>query len=165
MATAKDVVRLQLDNAQKLMEMFTADLSDEEYFKPAAADTNHAAWIVGHIACSEDSLVSLITGGAKRIPDGTHALFGGESTCLPDASKYPSRKELDDMLLTACAHTLEALQTFDEGKWENPAPEGLPQEVFPSLGAVWGLLATHSWWHIGQLTTCRKVLGKKPQLT
>ncbi|MHC4697205.1 MAG: DinB family protein [Planctomycetota bacterium] len=165
MASAKDVIRNQLQNGQQLIEMYTGDLSDEEYFHPATPGTNHAAWILGHIAVSEDSLVSMITGQAKRFPQAVHDLLGPSSTCESDASKYPSRSELDEMFRNSRAHTVEALQTFDEGKWVDPAPEGLPKQFFWTAGAVWGLIGFHQFWHIGQLTTCRTVMNKKRLLT
>ena len=69
MASAKEVVLQQLQSGQYFYEKFTADLSDSEYFKPPAEGANHAAWLLGHVACSEDSLVAQITGGTKRLPE------------------------------------------------------------------------------------------------
>ncbi len=165
MAGPKDVVEHQLQTGYQLIEMYTGDLSDEEYFKPAAPGTNHPAWIVGHIAVTEDSLVSMITGRAKRFPQTMHDLLGPSSTCESDASKYPSRSELGEMLRNSLAHTVEALQKFDEGNWADPAPEGLPEGFFDTAGSVWGLIGFHQFWHIGQLTTCRTVLNKKRMIT
>ncbi len=165
MAGAKDVIHQQLQNGQQLIQMYTGDLSDEEYFKAAAPRTNHPAWILGHIATSEDSLVSMLTGQLKRFSEATHELFGGSSTCVPDAAQYPSRKELDEMFRNAREYTVEALQMYDESKWANPAPEGLPKEFFSTAGSVWGLIGFHQFWHIGQLTTCRQAMNKKRMLT
>lgn len=165
MVGAKEVVLQQLQTGQKLIEVLTADLSDEEYFRPAAPETNHVGWIMGHLATSEDSLVSMTTGKPKRIDEAKHTLFGGSSVCIADASKYPPRAELDELFRNSRANTMEALQLFDVTEWESPSPEGLPKEFFPTLGAVWGMQATHQFWHIGQITTCRKVMNKKPALS
>lgn len=165
MATARDVVLGQLKNSQMLLEMLTADLSDAEYFAPALEGTNHAGWILGHLATAEDWAVSKVTGGKQRIPQAIHEKFKGGSKCVPDASAYPSRKELDELFRDARAHTLESLSAFDETKWDDPAPEGVPAEFFPTLGSIWGLMGMHPFWHIGQLTTCRHKMGKKPVLT
>ena len=163
MATAIDVILTQLGTGQFLMDKFTADFSDEEYFKIPVEGSNHAAWILGHIAVSEDSMAATAAGIDKKIPDSTYELFKGGSKCVADASKYPSRKEIDELFKTSRARTIEALNSSDASTWDGPPPEGYPKEVFPTMGAIWGMLGTHQFWHIGQLTVCRAVL-KKPQV-
>ena len=97
MASPKDVVLHQFKTGNFLLEKFTEDLSDAEYFKPPIEGTNHAAWILGHIACSEDWVVATTTGADRRMPQATQDLFKGGSVSIPDASKYPSRKEIDEL--------------------------------------------------------------------
>jgi len=161
MATGKDVILEQLGMGDYLFNQFTADLSDEEYFKAPVPRANHAGWIIGHIAVSEDSLVAAATGKPKRIPEATQDLFKGGSTCKAEASVYPSRKQIDELYKNTRAHTLEALKASDESKWSAPSPEGFTKEVFPTMGSIWGLLSTHQYWHIGQLTVCRAAMNKK----
>ena len=129
MVTAKDVILGQLQTGQFLLEGFTKDLSDAEYFKPAAPGTNHAAWVLGHIACTEDWGRWLISGGPKKLDEATHALFKGGSKCVPDASKYPARATLDTLFRESRAHLAEALKVFDDSKWETPTPEHGPKAI------------------------------------
>ena len=159
MSSLKDVLLSQLRTGQHFFEKFTADLSDAEYFKPPVEGGNHAAWIVGHVACSEDSILSQLIGTPKRIPDTSHELFKGGSTCLADASRYPSRKQIDELFRNSRARTIEELTRFDETKWNEPSPAGW--STFPTLGAMWGLQGTHQFWHLGQLAVCRQALNKK----
>ncbi|MEK6799894.1 MAG: DinB family protein [Planctomycetota bacterium] len=161
MAGPKDVILAQFANAEQLMQWFTSDLSDAEYFKPPVPGANHAGWIIGHVACSEDSIVAAITGKAMCIPAATHATFKGGEDCLPDAARYPSRKQVDELLRDSRAHTREAIRDFDDKRWNDPSPEGWTKEFFPTLGAMWSLLPTHQYWHIGQITVCRTGLRKK----
>jgi hypothetical protein len=163
MATPKDLIINQLGSGAYLFEKFTSDLSDVEYFRPPVAGANHAAWILGHVACSEDWMTSPLAGVAPRIPEATRTLFKGGSKCLADASLYPSRREIDELFRNTRAHTIEALKAFDPARFDHPAPEGLPKELFPTLGAVWALQGTHQFWHIGQLSVCRAAL-KKPHV-
>ncbi len=159
MSSVKDTLLSQLRTGQFFFEKFTADLSDAEYFRPPVEGGNHAAWIVGHVACSEDSILAQLTGKPKRIPDSTAELFKGGSTCVADASRYPSRKELDELFRNSRGRTIEELTTFDEKKWNDASS----WKTFPTLGALWGLQGTHQFWHIGQLTVCRQAL-KKPRV-
>ena len=165
MASAKEVVLQQLRSGQYFYEKFTADLSDPEYFKPPAEGANHAAWLLGHVACSEDSLAAQITGGAKRIPEATHELFKSGSTCVANPSKYPSRRQIDELFRNSRANTIEALTKYDDRKWEEPSPQGWDKSVFPTMGAMWALQGTHQFWHIGQLAVCRQAMKKKPALS
>ncbi len=165
MASGKDIVAGQLAAGQYLIEKFTADLTDEEFFASPVPGANHAGWILGHIAVSEDSLSAVATGSDKRIPEATQALFGGQSDCSADRSKYPSRKEIEELYRQTRARTLEALKGFDEEKWDDPSPEGWPKEVFPTLGSMWAMQGTHLFWHIGQITVSRQALKKKRVLT
>ena len=161
MPTAKDVLLYQFQIGQMLFEQFTGDFSDGEYFQSPVEGANHAGWIVGHIAVSEDSMSAGILDSPKRLPESIQEMFRGESTCFPDASKYPARKELDEMFLNTRANVLESLKTFDESRWNDPSPEDWTKEVFPTLGSIWGMMGVHQFWHIGQLTVCRKALKKK----
>lgn len=162
MASPKDVVVHQLTFGQSLFETFTSDLSDEEYFMPAAEGTNHVAWILGHVAQTEDWMVNLLTGAERTVSEDLQKLFGGSSECVADAALYPSRKDLDEMFRSNRGRAINAAQTVDDGCWDDAAPEdGLPKEFFPTVGSIWGMMGSHQFWHVGQLTTCRSVMKKK----
>lgn len=160
MSSLRDVILGQIQMGQMLFEMFIEDFSDEEYFRPPFAGANHAAWIFGHIARTEDWAVALIMGTKQRIPAAMHELFDGEA-CDADTSKYPTRKEIDELYRNSRGNLLEVLGSFDESRWDEPSPDGAPKKFFPTIGSIWGMQATHQFWHIGQLTVCRKAFGKK----
>lgn len=161
MASAIDVLIAQLQSGKTFFDMFTSDLSDEEYFQLPCNGSNHVAWNVGHIACSEDSITAQLTGTTPRIAEATNVLFKGGSTCLADASKYPPRKEIDTHFRDSRSRTVEALLSFDTSKWGLPSPERWLKSPFPTIGALWGLQGTHQFWHLGQITVCRQAMGKK----
>ncbi len=46
----RTTIREQLEGSGNLVDTFTKDLTDEEYFKPAITGGNHTAWAVGHTA-------------------------------------------------------------------------------------------------------------------
>ena len=162
MAGPKDVVLQQLESGQMLIEMLTADLTDAEYFVPAVAGTNHVGWILGHLGQSEDWMIFTITGAARKASEDHQKLFGGSSECIADAAVYPSRKTLDEMFRVNRARAKEALQNFDVSHWDDPSPDGdFPKDFFPTIGSIWGMMGTHQFWHIGQITTCRMTLSKK----
>ncbi len=164
MASVKDLVMGQLQTGMMLIEKAIEDLADEEYFKPAAPGTNHIGWILGHLAQSEDSMVAVITEKKARLGEEYREKYSGGSACVADSANYPSGKELTELFRNHRAHTIEALTAFDESQWDDPTPEGLPRDFFPTKGIVWGMMGTHPFWHIGQMTTCRSAMGKKALL-
>jgi len=161
MAQAKDVILAQLATAEFLFTQLTTDMSDDEYFKVPVAGANHPAWLVGHVAVSNDRMSAAACGTDPKTSQATQELFMAGSTCHDDPSKYPSRAEIDALFRDTQALTVERLKGFDDSKWEDPSPEGWNKEFFPTLGTLWTLIGTHPFWHVGHLTVCRKVLGKK----
>ncbi len=162
MATAKDVLIHQLQMGQMLIEQFTADLTQEEFFQLPAEGANHAGWVMGHLAVSEDSMANDLLGKPKQLPESIHDLFKMGTKSQPDASIYPSRDELIEMFKNSRAHAMEALTTFDDAKWDDPSPEGMDKNFFPTNGSMWSMMGVHQFWHIGHLTVCRAALKKKP---
>ena len=158
--TAKELVLNQLKMGQVLIGEFTADLSDAEYFQPPLAGANHATWILGHLACTEDWAMSLLGGTVYRIPQKLHDAFKGGSTCDADATKYPGRREIDRLFAEARAFTLERLAQSDLSTWANRSPEGFPANRLPTVASVWSLMGLHQFWHFGQLTVCRQAMKK-----
>jgi len=160
MESKKDVILNQFATSEFLYTKLTADLSDDEYFKVPMDGTNHVAWCLGHMAVSEDRMAAAATGTEPRTSEAIQDLFKGGSTCHADASKYPSRAEIDAMFRDRRTNTVEKLQAFDESKWSDPAPEAMKSDLFPTLGAIWTLMGTHPFWHVGHVTVCRAALGK-----
>ncbi|MFQ5495991.1 MAG: DinB family protein [Phycisphaerae bacterium] len=164
MASAKSVILGQLQTGEYLMEKFTADLTDDEYFTKPLEGANHTAWILLHLACSEDWAVSKIQGTGPRIEASMHELVKGGSPCQADRSGYPARRKIDELFRDTRAATVEAIKMFDEARWDDPAPDDYPKDFFPTIGSLWGMQATHQFWHIGQLCVCRAAMKKKPVL-
>src|SRR5688500_13142155 len=72
-----------------------ADVPDERLAEqpvPGRA-MNHAAFILGHLAWSNDHAVTLL-GGSSQLPPAWAELFARGATPLPDRAKYPSKAEL-----------------------------------------------------------------------
>ncbi len=160
MSSVKDVIHRQLQDGKTLIDMLTKDMSESECFVAPLDGANHVGWILGHIACTEDWAVAAMTGSPCRIASSVRERFEYDSICLPDASRYPSRAEIDQLFRAGREAMVETLQAFDEGKWDDPPPEGMPGAYFPTSGVVWAKQVTHQFWHIGQITVCRTALGK-----
>jgi len=116
MPDVKGLVLGQMRSGQAIIEMLTRDLAEVEYFKAPVEGANHIGWVLGHIACTEERIVAAMTEASQRMPRAMHELFQSGSVCVGDASKYPTRSEIDDLFLAGRAATLEALEAFDLAK-------------------------------------------------
>jgi hypothetical protein len=159
-----DIIAHQLQVGANLLRMFSSDLSDEEFLFQPTEGGCHLLWILGHLAHTQEWVLTSLVGQPPRMPKEMQELFGGGSTVHGDASKYPAPTEVQDLLAGTQERTLAALATFDAARWDDPAPEGVPQEFFPTLGSLWEMLAVHTFWHFGQLTVNRRMLGKPMKL-
>lgn len=155
--TPKQLIANQLEAGKWLIDSFIKDFSDADaQFQPCPGG-NHLNWMLVHLAVSEDSIISKITGAPKRLSESLHTGYAGGSTCK--AGDGMTLAEARNLYNESHARTLEFVKSFDESRYDQKAPEGMPP-LFPTVGAVIGLLATHPFWHFGQLTVNRKMLGK-----
>jgi hypothetical protein len=162
MTGPKDILTSQLELGGGVLEKFTADFSDDEWLFQPGDGGCHLIWIHGHLAETQDWAVSLLTGQPRRFDQKHIDLFSGGSTIVADASKYPSKATVQSMFKEAQTMTVAAIDGFDVNRWDEPAPEGAPAEFFPTAGALWNMLPLHTFWHFGQVTVARRMLGKPP---
>lgn len=155
--TLKTLVLNQLESSKWLYDSFIADFTDDEArFQPSGGG-NHLNWILAHLAVSADSMISKLTGNAKHLSEALHKEYSGGSTCRPDDGM--TRAEAKRLYDEAHARTVAFVKSFEEARYDDKAPEGMPP-LFPTAGSVVGLLATHPFWHFGQVTVIRNLLGK-----
>lgn len=151
--------RFMLGYLQNLM----ADFDERELNKPVAGAINPPAYILGHLAISNDFTLQLL-GQANVCPPEWHAAFGPGST--PDGMEiaYPSKQELLDAIQRGHARVCESVKTA------MPEPMSQPQN-FPFFAGtpiktvgdcVALLMTTHFSLHIGQLSLMRRQCGRPP---
>lgn len=137
----------------------TADLPVDRWTHQPAPQTNHAAWVIGHLAYCGDALIGLL-GEPMHSPADWEKLFGITSEPVADATTYPEPATLLAALEETHNRLNELVPRIEEAKW-NAAP--LSPELakhFPTLGEFGALiLATHEPFHLGQLSTWRRVQG------
>jgi hypothetical protein len=156
----KEFVIGQLAAAKFLFDTFTKDFSDEDAKYQPCDGGIHLNWMLVHLAVSADSMISKIAGEPKKLSEALHTAYAGGSTCKPDDGM--TRAEAQKLYDQWHERTVEFVKSFDEARYDEKAPQGFP-ELFPTAGSVIGLLATHPFWHFGQLTVNRRML-KKPKL-
>lgn len=153
----KDLLAGQLHSATWLVEQALQDFTDAEARAQAPGNGVHVIWTLMHTAVSEDLMVSKLTGGQPQIPAEVVAKYRGGTQADPRDSM--TKEAAMKVYNTTRQRTITALANTGEADWDKPAPEGFPP-MFKTAGDVWGLQPTHAYWHFGQITLIRRMLGK-----
>jgi hypothetical protein len=147
---------LNLGYAKRLV----ADIPEDQMALQPADHMNHAAWVLGHLACTADMLGAMI--GVKSVcpPDWT-ALFDWNSNPSSEASRYPSKATLLKALEDAHAGIATALPGVPESRWTETTPIEAVRGFLPTLGDCFVfVIAAHENMHLGQLSAWRRVQGR-----
>jgi hypothetical protein len=146
---------LNLGYAKQLV----ADIPDETMALQPAPGMNHAAWVLGHLACTADMLGAMIS--LKPIcPPEWISLFDWNSTPSSDASLYPSKATLFKALEDAHTQIAATLPDVPESRWSETTPLEAVGGFLPTMGDCFVfVMAAHENMHLGQLSAWRRVQG------
>ena len=118
------------------------------------------AWQLGHLIASESSLVNAICPGkGLELPAGFAEAHTKEVAAGGDTSKFYKKSEYADLFEKSKVATLSALGGLSAEDLDQPSPEAF-RKMFPTVGGVAVLIATHSMMHAGQIVPLRRKLGK-----
>jgi hypothetical protein len=146
---------LNLGYAKRLV----ADIPDETMALQPASGMNHAAWVLGHLACTADMLGDMI--GLKPVcPPEWPSLFDWNSSPSSDAGLYASKATLLTALEDAHARIAAALPNVPESRWSETTPLEAVRGFLPTMGDCFVfVMAAHENMHLGQLSAWRRVQG------
>lgn len=146
---------LNLGYAKRLV----ADIPDDTMALQPAPDMNHAAWVLGHLACTADMLGAMIAVKPVCPPEWT-GLFDWNSSPSSDAGQYPSKAALLEALEEAHVRIAAVLPGVPESRWSQPTPLEAVRGFLPTLGDCFVfVMAAHENIHLGQVSAWRRVQG------
>lgn len=156
----KDAIRATMDMSSAVLGRYLEDLSDADLMLRPSAGCNHLAWQLGHLISSESSLLNMVAPGADaELPEGFAARHSKEAIGDDDPSHFCSKQEYLDLFEKVHAATFAALEKLSEADLDQPAPEHF-RSMFPTVGHVFVLMASHGLMHAGQFVPVRRSLGK-----
>lgn len=144
--------------ARGFAESLIAAVPDDRLTFQPGGNTNHALWIIGHLAATDDAVLMMCTGQPSALPESYDALFRGRDRPSPNAGAYPSEEELFQAMRDRRAALLAWVEGWDDGQAFTPAPDEL-QAFAPDWVQTLYALAAHDLFHAGQVATCRAALG------
>jgi len=157
---SQDAIRTTLEISSMVLKSYVSDLSDAELMTRPGKGCNHLAWQLGHLISSECMLLeSVQPGAAAALPDGFAEQHNKETAGEDDAAKFCTKDEYLELYDKVQAATLAALAKTTDADLDGPAPEKF-REMFPTVGHIYVLIATHPMMHAGQFVPVRRALDK-----
>lgn len=157
---AKSAIKETFGLSNMVLNSYIGDLTDAELLRRPGAGCNHVAWQLGHLISSECGLLNGIqAGAAPKLPDGFEAKHAKENTASDKASDFCTKQEYLDLAGKVHEAVIALLDSYPEHKLDEPSPEHF-RSMFPTMGSMFLLIATHSMMHAGQIVPIRRELGK-----
>jgi len=138
-----------------------SDLTDEQLVCQTPSCKNHAAWTIGHLVYSAQTIGAEVHIKDWLSPDWLE-LFATGTTPVPNVGVYPKKQELLDALEEARQRLAVRLGMLKKTDLSRALGDRRYREIFPTLGhAVLHVLTVHASIHLGQLTVWRKAIDIK----
>ncbi len=147
-------LRFAHDSTRKLID----GVPKEKLCAQPGSCANHAMWVVGHLACTDDYILKEFAFAKLALPDSWHKSFGGGSKPTSDPSEYPPPAEVKKAFDERHAALVQWVESLTPEELDKPTPEGW-QPYAPTIGDVVYFCTWHSGYHSGQLTALRRAFG------
>ena len=145
-----------------LKDIDAADFARKPMGADGEIDTNHPAFIFGHLAIYPSWLLESMgqEPGPASVPDTYKELFGHTADCRSDAGVYPDKEEIVTNFFNGYRHVLSVVETTDDEIFARELPYENMRDFFPTVGdMVDFMLGAHAMGHLGQLSTWRRCMG------
>jgi hypothetical protein len=157
---AKDAIRETLNVSHFILKSYVSDLADADLSRRPGPGCNQLAWQLGHLIASEcDLLNGIQAGSAPELPAGFAERHSPKNTSTDDPKQLLTKDQYLELTENVHAASLALLERFPESDFEKPAPENF-RKMFPTMGSMFILIATHPMMHAGQFVPVRRALGK-----
>lgn len=156
----KDTIKHTLGLSRHVLNAYFADMSDAELLQRPGSGCNHLAWQIGHLISSECDLIeSIQAGSAPELPAGFKEKHAKENAASDNPADFCTKQQYQDLIALVNAATVKLIDSYPEEGFDQPAPEKF-RSMFPSMGMMFVLVATHPMMHAGQFVPVRRALGK-----
>jgi len=156
----KDAIKQTMGLSRHVLNAYFADMTDAELLQRPGPGCNHLAWQIGHLISSECGLIeSIQAGSAPELPAGFKEQHAKENAASDNPADFFTKQQYQDLMAMVNAATVKLIDSYPEENFDQPAPEQF-RSMFPSMGMMFVLVATHPMMHAGQFVPVRRALGK-----
>jgi len=159
----KERLKIWLNQSRKTSEGMLADFkTPQDWVYQVDPSANHAMWFVGHIARTDNFVLSKVAPEkAIELPANHKDLFGQGSKPSSDPAIYPAPEEAIRLFRDRREALLAVLDEMSEEDLSKPAPPGGPP-ILTDNASMFELLVWHEGLHCGQMSIARRALGHAP---
>ncbi len=129
---------------------------------PNGVQTNHPAWVYGHLSIYPDMLLEMLDRKDLAKPDARfNDLFGNGKPCKddPSGSIYPAMEAITARYFERTDAAIKALAEADDARLTKALTDDWAKS-FPTVGSRFDfLLGGHSMMHLGQISAWRRMMG------
>ena len=152
-----------LDLARRQTLRLAQDIPPDKLCHQPVPNANHALWVLGHLAVSDDYFQSQLGGRKPVLDESWNKLFATGSKPTSNRSAYPKLDEVKAGMERSRKALLDWLGSLDDRKLMSPMPANWT-EFAPTFAALAGTVAWHEGLHAGQLSVVRRSLGLPPTM-
>jgi len=158
----KTRLQRQLASARQLTEGFLASLNGpEEWTHQVHPRANHPLWIMGHLAQTDNFLISLVAPEQALPLTEYQECFGMGSQPTNDIAAYPNLDDVRRTFQERREAMLNLLDSLNEDELSAALPEGTP-DFLSDKASAFEMAIWHEGMHSGQLSVARRSLGYEP---
>jgi len=159
-----DSLQLSVGYAERLLKGVPADkFARFASVGGVVVDSNHPAFICGHLALYAPKILHQVGAPAPSVPDHFELRFSKDAKCVddPDLDLYPPMDEIVSFFLEGHRMVSGALRSTPDETFQRPNPaEGRMKELFPTIGSVQTFYCGgHMMMHLGQMSAWRRMEG------
>lgn len=158
MSELRDTGLAALGFARRVSDRLLEGFDDTNALTRCGPSGCHVMHIVGHVAVTDESFLTMLGGHEPALDARYGELFGMNAEPTDHASDYPGFEEVK----AAMAGRRESLIAWFTGMDDEALRAELPEPVsrFAKTHAVlMSTLAFHEGFHMGQVSAARRVLG------
>lgn len=149
-----------IDMTDMVLKSYLKDLTDVDLMTRPGPGCNHLAWQLGHLITSEQGLLNqLFPGTGISLPEGFAEKHNKSQTGNDDPKCFFGKDIYLELYRKSRQNVKEVIGKLSDADFDKPSPENWAK-MFPSVGAMLSLIASHGMMHAGQFAVVRRLLGK-----
>ena len=149
---AKDVIKLALKSNQDILNMYLADLSDQDLTVRPVPTANNIAWQLGHLITRKWACAPWWRGPRyPELPAGMDEAYDSKTAGAAPPSGYLKKAEYLELFNKVRSATIATVDRMTDADFDKPTTGSMAKWA-PTVGALLLFTANHTMMHAGQFT-------------
>src|SRR5262245_52731759 len=151
----KEQIKWQLQTIRQFDEQFLPALkSPEDWTHQVFPGSNHALWVVGHLAMVDNNVLGKLFPDKSIPKHGWSERFGRQSKPSANPADYPPPDEVLAFFRNRRTCLLDAIDQLSQADLEQSVPPPVPPSI-QDARQLFAYLSLHEGIHLRQVALCR----------